>query len=111
MIRAIRLYHEYRRQGLRSAWSLAGMVPVAWSVAKYLGAVVLAVSIAIAMSKKADAISEAADNRVAAGLSTQAGEIEQLRLLLAACLGDREGAIWIGGELHLCKAIPIGVQK
>lgn len=111
MIRRLRLYREYRRQGLRQAWHYAGMGPVAWSVAKYAAIVASAVAIAVALSRQAEAIQDAADNRVAAKVSNQAGEIEELRRLLAACLGNREGALWIGGELHLCRAVPTGIRQ
>lgn len=111
MIRRVRLYREYRRQGLRQAWHYAGMAPVAWSVAKYVAVVAAALAIAVALSRQAEAIQEAADNRVAAKVSSQAGEIEALRRILAACLGDRDGAIFIGGELHLCRAVPTGIRQ
>lgn len=111
MLTRLRLYREYRRQGLRRAWSYAGMSPVAWSVAKYVAAGALSIAAAVLASHQAEAINLAADNRVAAKVATQAGEIEQLRRLLAACLGDKEGAIFIGGELHLCRAVPTGVRQ
>lgn len=45
-------------------------------------------------------------------------EADQARLALAeafktikACLGEKEGALWIGGELHLCRAVPTGIKR
>ena len=111
MIKTIRLYREYRRQGLRNAWRLAGMGAIARQVATgfIIGASIVAAL--AAASSQAQAIQDAADNRVSAVLSQQAGEIHQLRHLLAACLGDREGVLWIGNEMHLCRAVPTGERR
>lgn len=111
MLTPIRLYLEYRRQGLRRAWRLAGMWPIARQVATgFVAGVAIVATVAVA-SSQAQAIQDAADNRVAAKVSRQAGEIAALSKLLAACLGDRDGALWIGGELHLCHAVPTGIRQ
>jgi sulfite exporter TauE/SafE len=111
MLTTIRIYREYRRQGLRNAWHLAGMRRVVTSAANAAGVLLIAAGLALAAANKAEAIHQAADNRVAATLTGQAGEIDELRTLLAACLGDKEGAIFIGGQLHLCRAVPTGIRK
>ena len=36
--------------------------------------------------------------------------IKSLESTAAACLGEKEGALWIAGELHLCKAVPTGIR-
>lgn len=110
MIRAIRLFREYRRQGLRRAWRLSGMPRFSRQVAAGFIAGASIVSGIAALSSQAQAIQEAADNRVAARVSSQAGEIEALRRLLSSCLGDKEGALFIGGELYLCRAVPTGIR-
>lgn len=111
MLTPLRLYREYRRQGLSRAWQLSGMGAIARGAAK--GALLTAMLIAsvFAITQQAQAIHDAADNRVAARLSNQTGEIQALRQIVAKCLGSREGAIWIGDEMHLCRAVPTGVRK
>lgn len=44
-------------------------------------------------------------------VASQAREIDALRTLLAACLGDRDGILWVGDEAHLCRAVPTGIRK
>lgn len=60
------------------------------------------------MSSAANAFQESADNRSAAKISNQTAEIVELRKIVAACLGEKEGALVIGGEHFLCKATSIG---
>lgn len=91
MICAILLYREYRRQGLRRAWQLSGMSGVARQVA---AGFLVGVSIVAAAAK----------------LGSQAAEIDALRRLLAACLGEQEGSLFIDGGLYLCRAVPTGVR-
>lgn len=111
MLTPLRLYREYRRQGLRRAWSIAGMGSVAWAVARVmLLGMAFTASVAF-LASQAQAIQSTADNRVAARLANQAGEIDALRRIVAACLGDRDGTLFIGGELHLCRAVPTGVKQ
>lgn len=43
--------------------------------------------------------------------SKQADYVRGLEKALAACLGDKEGALFIGGELHLCRAVPTGIKE
>lgn len=111
MIRRLRLYREYRRQGLRRAWSLAGMWPVAWGAVKVMLLGMAIVAALMFAARQAQAIQDAAENRVAARLSSQEGEIDALRRIVAACVGDPEGAVYIGGELHLCHAVPTGIRR
>ena len=37
--------------------------------------------------------------------------VTKLSKFFSACLGDKEGAIWIGDRLHLCKAVPTGDRR
>ena len=87
------------------------MCSLAIDVMKYAAAGIIAVAIAIAISKQAEAIQDAADNRVAARITAQSGEIEELRKIVAKCLGEREGSLIIGGEYYLCRAVAIGERK
>lgn len=107
----LRLYREYRRIGLRRAWALSG-------VGGLVRQVVVGVSIGIAIAASASAIAgreraihAAADHRVSAQVSDQSALIDNLSKFLAACLGPREGVIWIGGEAHFCKAIATGITR
>lgn len=111
MLTTIRLYREYRRQGLRRAWSLSGMTDVALLFARYVAIGAVIAASLIALSNQAQAIQDDADSRVAARIANQSGEIDALRTLLAACLGDRDGILWVGDEAHLCRAVPTGIRK
>jgi len=107
----LHLYREYRRIGLRRAWSLSGMGGLAWRVA---AAVAIGLAIAAAASaaeRHVRAINDAADRRVAAQVTDQSKLIASLSKFLAACLGPREGVIWIGGEAHFCKAVSTGIKR
>lgn len=107
MIHQLRNYLVYRKHGLRLAWRISGMNEIAWGVARCLSIVALAVALACALSRKAEAINVAADQRVAVDMAILQAENAELKTLLARCLGDREGVLIIGGRTHLCKAIPI----
>lgn len=111
MLTRIRLYREYRRQGLRRAWSMAGMWLVTWSAIQYLAVVAAAVTFWALASQQVQAVNEAADNRVAAKLTLQEAEIHELRKIVAACLGDRDGVVWIGDRQHLCGIAETGVKR
>lgn len=106
-------YHELRERklGRRLAASMSGIDFYFGQVKAVAFWLVFLGCVLYLLSDKANAIGEAADNRVATKLSNQASEIDALRKIVAACLGDREGAIFIGGELHLCRAVPTGVKQ
>jgi len=38
-------------------------------------------------------------------------EASALRGIVAQCLGEKEGTIFIGDELHLCRAVPTGEKR
>jgi len=111
MLTRLRLYREYRRRGLRRAWSLAGMWQVAWSVIKYVAIASAVIAFWALASQQVQAVNEAADNRVAAKLTAQEAEIDALRGIVAACLGDRDGVVWIGNKQHLCGIAETGVKR
>ena len=46
-----------------------------------------------------------------AALAEHAAEIGALTKIVAACLGDKDGAIYIGNELHLCGISPTGIKR
>lgn len=107
MIPHLRNYLVYRKHGLRLAWRIAGMNEIALGVARFLSIVALALVLAFALSRKAEAINVAADQRVAVDIAILQAENAELKALLARCLGDMEGVLIIGGRTHLCQAIPI----
>lgn len=37
-------------------------------------------------------------------------EVADLRRIVATCFGETEGVVYVGQELHLCRAIPTGVR-
>lgn len=110
-MKAFRLYRAYRQQHLRRAWTLSGMNTVAWSAARGVALLIALGGGLMAITQQAQAIQASADNRVAARLAAQAGEIDALRKIVAKCLGDREGVLIVGGEWFLCKAVSIGEVK
>jgi hypothetical protein len=63
------------------------------------------------LSAEANSSQSAADNRVQAKLSQQAGEIEELRRILAKCLTKGDNAIWIGNELAYCGLAMTGITR
>lgn len=98
------LYLTYRRAGLRNAWALSGVGDALLTACKWAAiGVAMGAAVLAAQSALADARSATAAGYVA--------EVDQLRGIVAACLGDRDGALWVGDELHLCRAVPVGVKR
>lgn len=111
MLNTIRTYRNLRAKGLRRAWEISGMNEIGDRSVGIVCWIVVIAGALFLLSEQANALQESADNRAAAKVTAQAGEIEELRKIVAACLGDREGALFIGGELHLCRAVPTGIKQ
>ena len=100
-------YSVLRSKGLKSgiAWAMSGL-PSFGQILEFIDRVIVALLIAafflILMSYL--------DNQYTAKHSALKAENHQLAKIVAKCLGDREGALMIGGELYLCRAIPTGVK-
>lgn len=102
-----------RRMGIapRIAAEMSGLPRTIRAVSKWLLVLVIVTIAWLAASSSAEAIQSDADNRVASKIANQAGEINELRKIVAACLGDKAGALIIGGEYFLCRAVSIGERK
>lgn len=104
-------YLRYKRKGLRRAWHLADMNSFSESVFK-LFAVIIATS----------SIYAAHSNTVQMRLDQQAVELhdryvnlsltnKELKKIVAACVGPREGVIWIGDTMYMCGIANTGIKK
>lgn len=113
MIGRVIHYHALRRNRLSHgmAWKMSGLWLYANKARQWAGVAIVAGCCLYLMSSAANSAQESADNRVATKVSQQANEIDALRKIVAACLGDKEGALMIGGETFLCRAISIGRHK
>ena len=63
------------------------------------------------MSDAANATAPVSEERYLAIIAKQEDYIKSLEKIVSLCLDDKEQAIWVGDELHLCRAVPIGVFK
>ena len=102
-------YLAYRRHGLRNAWQLAGMNAVLYAGIRFLAVVLVGLAATHLISARVHAESEAADNRVAAKVASQAAYIASLESVVAACLSDGLGRpVQIGDQWVLCGTYPLG---
>ena len=105
----LRNYLEYRRQGLRSARQLAGMNAVLYAGIRFFVVILVGLAVMHLISDRVHAESEAADNRVAAKVASQAAYIASLEAVVAACLSDGLGRpVQIGDQWVLCGTYPLG---
>ena len=105
----LRNYLEYRRQGLRNAWQLAGMGTVLYAGVRFFAVILMGLAVMHLISDRVHAESEAADNRVAAKVASQAAYIASLEAVVAACLSDGLGRpVQIGDQWVLCGTYPLG---
>ena len=105
----LRNYLEYRRQGLRSAWQLAGMNAVMYAGLRFVAVILMGLAVMHLISDRVHAESEAADTRVAAKVASQAAYIASLEAVVAACLSDGLGRpVQVGDEWVLCGTYPLG---
>lgn len=114
MIARIIHYHQLKRNNLphRLAWSMSGLKFHAHKVINLVAFIFCALGILWLISAEANSAQAVADNRVAAKLSQQASEIDELRKIVAACLKDNTGgALKIGDDWYLCGITQIGQWK
>lgn len=104
-------YLRYKRKGLRRAWHLAGMDSISARIFKFFAIVLIAGSIYAAHS-----------NTIQMRLDQQAVELhdryvdlsltnKELKKIVAACVGPREGVIWIGDMMYMCGIANTGIKK
>lgn len=104
-------YLMYKRKGLRRAWRLAGMDSFSERVLKLFAVIITIGSIYAAHS-----------NTVQTRLDQQAAELhdryvnlsltnKELKKIVAACVGPREGVIWIGDMMYMCGISNTGIKK
>ena len=111
MLSAIVQYRSYRRKGVRIAWSMSGMGRVASVAIKAAGYLAFALSVIYLLSEQANAVNDAADNRVAAKLRAQDQRIRTLESFLDRCLRVGDNPIWIDGALHFCGLVATGIRR
>ena len=111
MLGHISNYLSYRRKNIRLAWSYADMSAVLDTLFRWAGYVVFTLMILYMISEKANAVSDAADNRAAAKLSAQAKRIEVLESFLDRCLQRGDHPIWIDDALHFCGMTDTGIRR
>lgn len=107
----LQIYMKYRRNSLRNAWHIADMNRVAFPALRWSAIAILAIVSAVMASRQAEAIQDAADNRVASTLRNQAALIAELSKVVSACTGEKEGAVWIDDKLYLCGLAPTGERR
>lgn len=106
---------DYRRLrtlgfGPARAWQLAGVQKVVLPTLRGAAlAAVLLVAYGV-VTRSAEAVNVAADNRVAAKIAKQEADIAQLALLLGKCLSGGDSPITIGDEIWLCGATNTGIK-
>jgi len=110
-MKEIFIYRNYAKKNLRNAWQLAGMPNALDRLVGIAVKIIFAVLVLYGISDYANAAREQETDRQTATMQAQAREIEALRKVLAACLGDREGALWIDKTLFLCGISNTGIQK
>ena len=102
-------YLAYRRQGLRNAWQLAGMNTVMCDGLRFVAVLLVGLAAMHLISARVHAESEAADNRVAVKVASQAAYIASLESVVAACLSGGLGRpVQVGDEWVLCGTYPLG---
>lgn len=111
MLDNIRFYNDLRTKGIRDAWQIAGMRKVVSGALKVLVAGIAMTLVCMWLAGCMQEIKHLAEKHSAAAIVAATDEINELRKLLATCLADKEGLIWIGDELHLCRAVPMGVKR
>lgn len=112
---SLRLYLYYRKLGLRRAWHFAGMTKWVWDITKWLLlGFIIGLTVRYALWQ-IDQVKynhyQSIESSFRAQLADKELLVSKLSKFFSACLGDREGAIWIGDQLHLCRAVPTGVRR
>ena len=73
--------------------------------------VVVLAGVLYLMSDAANATAPVSEERYLAIIAKQEDYIKSLEKIVSLCFEDKEQAVWFGDELHLCRAVPIGVFK
>jgi hypothetical protein len=87
----------------------AAGISKAWALQKAKSALtglLLAACVLYLISDRANAFEP--DAKV---IARQAEYIKALEKIVSLCFGDKEQAVFVGGELHLCRAVPTGVMQ
>jgi hypothetical protein len=113
MIGRIIHYHQLKRNNLphRLAWSMSGLRWHAHKVIRAMAFLTCCACVLYLLSAEANSSQAVADNRVAAKVTAQAGEIEELRRILAKCLTKGDSPLWIGEELFFCGLSATGITR
>jgi hypothetical protein len=90
---------------------MAGLHTAGHKVVKIVSWLLVLLGVMYLLSEQANSAQDAADNRVQSRLTSQQGEIEELRKLVAHCLQRGDNALWIGDELHFCGTTNSGVTR
>ena len=108
----IQLWLDYRKQGLRNAWNLAGMSAILFAAVKVLVLGCIFVAAVLAVTGQAQAIQEDADNRVAADRANMKVYVKALEQVVASCLSDSTGKpVQIGDVIYLCGIVEVGRSR
>lgn len=113
MIARLIHYHQLKRNRLphRLAWSMSGLKFHAHKVINLVAFIFCALGVLWLISSEANSAQAVADNRVAAKVTAQASEIDELRRILAKCLSKGDNAIWLANELHFCGLSATGITR
>lgn len=60
------------------------------------------------MSDAANARPPVSEDSYLAIIAKQEDYIKSLEKIVSLCFEDKEQAVWVGNQLHLCRAVPIG---
>lgn len=101
-------YKHYRNLNLRRAWQLSGMSGTTLKVVRLVALISIFLFSFLWVPGQ---IRAQVEGEVEQDRTQSTATIKTLNQILAKCLGRDEGAIFIGGELHLCKAVATGIRQ
>ena len=104
MITRLVHYTELRRNHLPHslAWRMSGMKFHMPRIAYWISTALVVACCLYLISEPANSSPE---------FNAKDQEIAELRKIVAACLGDKEGVLTIGDEIFFCKATSIGEKR
>lgn len=108
---ALQNYLHLRRLGIRGAWGMANMGPVAGRVAWFILWLCAMVICLVSVQLRIESARLDGGKTAEVALAERAAEIGALTKIVTACLGDKDGAIYIGNELYLCGISPTGIKR
>lgn len=113
MIARIIHYHHLKRNRIphRLAWAMSGLKFHTHKVIRAMAFLLCVAGVLFLMSSQANSSQAVADNRVAAKVTAQASEIDELRRILAKCLTKGDSPLWIGEELFFCGLSATGITR